>query len=304
MSNIKMFTHTDLDGVGCAIVAFHIFGENVSVEYCDNHNVNEKISAYLNDAKNNHNEVYITDISVSEELAERIDSDINSDKERTWRLLDHHATADWLNRYSWADVITESGGKKRSAADIFYSNLVQNVDHELELGTFVEKVRSLDTWDWSATNDTVAKGLNDLFWLIGKDRFFERFVANPSIELTESERFLLEIEHGRIEAYKEIKLRQLVVRQIAEYKVGIVFADRYQSELGNFIVTETPELDFVAMIDPGRSVSYRGNDKVDVGLFAKKYGGGGHKNAAGSSISDEIRNGIIDVVFEEVKITE
>lgn len=38
---IKIFTHTDLDGVGCAIIAYLVFGkENVDVDipikYCPN----------------------------------------------------------------------------------------------------------------------------------------------------------------------------------------------------------------------------------------------------------------------------
>lgn len=37
----KLFTHTDLDGVGCAILAYLAFGrENVDVEYCNYNDVN------------------------------------------------------------------------------------------------------------------------------------------------------------------------------------------------------------------------------------------------------------------------
>ena len=44
MSKIKLFTHTDLDGIGCAILAYLAFGrENVDVEYCDYSNVNDKV---------------------------------------------------------------------------------------------------------------------------------------------------------------------------------------------------------------------------------------------------------------------
>lgn len=30
-----MFTHTDLDGVGCAIVAMHTFGKDTDIQYCN-----------------------------------------------------------------------------------------------------------------------------------------------------------------------------------------------------------------------------------------------------------------------------
>lgn len=41
---IKLFTHTDLDGVGCAVVGKYAYDDQgISIEYCDYHNVNEKI---------------------------------------------------------------------------------------------------------------------------------------------------------------------------------------------------------------------------------------------------------------------
>lgn len=41
---IKLFTHTDLDGVGCAVLAYLAFGrENVDVEYCNYDDINDAI---------------------------------------------------------------------------------------------------------------------------------------------------------------------------------------------------------------------------------------------------------------------
>jgi len=294
MKRIKLFTHTDLDGVGCAVVARHVYGDAVDIEYCDYHNVNEKVSAFLDDplALDSHDAIYITDISVNETIAARIDED-----GRNWTLLDHHETALWLNRYAWATVTVASCGIKRSGTELFYAGQVDDyVWHPLL--DFALTVQSYDTWDWARTGDQAAKDLNDLFWLIGRDRFLDRFVADPTVTLTDSERMLLSIERDRIDAYKAAKLRQLTVMQIGAHTVGIVFADRYQSELGNHIVTERPDLDFVAMIDPARSVSYRSADgRTHVGNFAKSYGGGGHEHAAGSQVSDEMRAAIIDAVF-------
>ena len=46
----------------------------------------------------------------------------------------------------------------------------------------------------------------------------------------------------------------------------------------------TRELDYIAIVNMStRSVSYRTiKDDVDMGMIAKKYGGGGHAKAAGS----------------------
>ena len=49
MSKIKLFTHgADLDGIGCAILAYLAFErENVDVEYCDYDDVDEKVEKLL-----------------------------------------------------------------------------------------------------------------------------------------------------------------------------------------------------------------------------------------------------------------
>ena len=48
MGKIKLFTHTDLDGVGCAILAYLAFGrENVDVEYCNYDDVDEKVETFI-----------------------------------------------------------------------------------------------------------------------------------------------------------------------------------------------------------------------------------------------------------------
>lgn len=45
---IKLFTHTDLDGVGCAVLAYLAFGyENVDVEFCSYDNVNQKVLKFI-----------------------------------------------------------------------------------------------------------------------------------------------------------------------------------------------------------------------------------------------------------------
>jgi len=286
---VKLFTHTDLDGVGCAVLAYHAFGrDNVDVEYCDYSNVNDKISAYL-DEDVRHSEIYITDISVNEAVAKRIDRD---NYNTYWMLIDHHKTAAWLNTYEWALVLSIDGDNTKTSGTSLFHEYLGNV-----LPEFSEAVRSYDTWDWTLTGDQAAKDLNDLLYLIGRDRFVDRFTRNISVELTAEERLLLDVERSRIDAYIRGKSTAITIRQINGYRVGIVFADRYQSELGNHIVGERDDIDLVAMIDPAKGVSYRSKGDIDVGLFAKAYAGGGHKNAAGSQVSDEQRAAIIDIIF-------
>ena len=81
MGKIKLFTHgADLDGVGCSILAYLAFGrKDVDVEYCNYDDVDEKVEELLSnsDLRNLYDKIFITDISINEELAKAIDVWIN-----------------------------------------------------------------------------------------------------------------------------------------------------------------------------------------------------------------------------------
>lgn len=103
---IKLFTHTDLDGVGCAVLAYLAFGyENVDVEFCSYDNVNQKVLKFIMSRSLSNSAyygLYITDLSVSEEVARQIEKHKDNIMPR---LFDHHATALWLNKYDWCQVM-------------------------------------------------------------------------------------------------------------------------------------------------------------------------------------------------------
>ena len=94
----------------------------------------------------------------------------------------------------------------------------------------------------------------------------------------------------------------MIIAKIDDYDVGIVFAERYRSILGNTLANEHEELNFIIIIDIDISISYRSINDNDVSIFAKKYGGGGHKNASGSGIDKNIKNKIIELLFNDVII--
>ena len=83
---IKLFTHTDLDGIGCAVLAKLAFQDEVDIEYCNYDEINEKVLEYINQ-NDNKVPIYITDISVNEEVANLLD------KRGNVQLLDHHPKA-------------------------------------------------------------------------------------------------------------------------------------------------------------------------------------------------------------------
>lgn len=305
---IKLFTHTDLDGIGCAILAYLAFGkENVDVEYCNYDDVNEKVREFYLHNEIVYDAIYITDISINEENAQELDTWVARDK---LRLFDHHGTDLWLNKYKWCVVDVFSDGRggqlKTCGAELFFKYLINegcfdhcnNVSKLLSTEMFVKTVRDYDTWMWKEDNywGIHSKNLNDLLGIYGRDLFIDRCLEMISLtifpNLDDIEMCLLENLHRTIDNYINKKNGELIVFNDRFGKLcGVVFAERYFSELGNRLSELHPELDYIAMIDvAGRKVSYRTvKDDIDLGKeIAHAYGGGGHAKAAGSTFGEEV----------------
>lgn len=308
---IKLFSHRDLDGVGCAILAYLAFGrENVDVEYCSYKDVDEKVEKFIEDEKlfRSYDAVFITDISVSNKVANMID--ILDQPPRKVRLFDHHATALGLNKHEWCEVLVEDEtGLKMSGTALFYNYLVRNgfFDHHImndrvmgNICRFVEIVRDYDTWRWEELGEEgiVCKQVNDLLDIYGRGEFidwatreiFGTFALNPVLDVfprfSEKDLALLYQKQKDIDIYVAEKEKQLrVATDQFDKTFGWVFAERYFSELGNRLCEMHPEIEYVAMIDISKgTVSFRSvREDVDLGgKIAHSLGGGGHKKAAGS----------------------
>lgn len=299
---IKLFTHTDLDGVGCAILAKLAFGEAVAIEYCNYDDINFKVEEYIDSDLNN--ECHITDISVSDELANKIN---NSGKR--CQLLDHHPTAIRLNKFEWCDIQIENEEThiKTSGTEMYYHWLINNghLNNSNVLDKFVELVRNYDTWRWSTLGDegVICKQINDLLYLYGRDRFINWCISeiyeNSFPKLYEPDELILEIKQKEIDDYIEHKDKHLFIGDMCGRICGFVFAEKYSSELGNRLCEMHPEFDFVAVINMDGTVSYRTiRDDINLGKdIAELFGGGGHPKAAGSQFSKEVQLNIIRKIF-------
>lgn len=319
---IKLFTHTDLDGVGCAILAFLAFGrENVNVEWCDYKDVDGKIREfYLCGNPEEYDAIYITDISVDEEVAAEIDSLVAAGQK--WRLFDHHVTALWLNRHEWSEVRVNAtiGKQKTSGTEMFFKHLVYIDRLNAEVFKpkvinntikFVKIVRDYDTWRWKELGEegVVCKQVNDLFYIYGREEFIvwtlkrlKYYGSYPEFpSFSDEDLLLLEQKQKVIDRYIEKKEQQLIVQTDSfGYTYGVIFAEQYFSELGNRLCELHPELDYIAMIDIcGGKVSYRTiREDLDVGgTIAHSFGGGGHQKAAGSTFDGY---GVRDLLVREV----
>ena len=300
---IKLFTHTDLDGVGCEILGKLVFKENIDIERCGYGNIDSKVEEFLTDI-NKYDKVFITDISVNKKVADKLNN--ISDKVV---LLDHHKTALWLNEYPYAlvQVEDESIGKL-CGTYLFYEYLKKNHEefnntHALEL--FVDYVRMYDTWEWKDKyGNIIPKRLNDLMYMDGVYEFIDKMIykLGNNYPIFDDEDILkLDIEQKNIDSYVAQKDKTLIVNDnlFPGYIVGITFADKYISELGNKLCELHPGLDFVVLIDMSSLiVSYRTTkNDIDLSVIAKEYGGGGHPKASGSKLNISVLDNMLSGIF-------
>ena len=301
---IKLFTHTDLDGVSCEILGKIAFEEDIDVVRCNYGDIDAKVEEFINSTEE-YDKLFITDISVNKEIADKLLS--ISDKVI---LLDHHKTALWLNEYPYAlvQVEDESVGKM-CGAYLFYEYLKKNhkeFDDTPALKLFIDYVRMYDTWEWKEKYDNIIpKRLNDLMYIDGPNEFIDKMVyrlGNNLFIFDDTDLMKLQIEQTYINSYIAQKNETLMVNDdlFPEYTVGITFADKYISELGNRLCELHPELDFVVLINMSTlTVSYRTvKDDLDLSDIAKGFGGGGHPKASGSRFDASIVNDMLNNIFK------
>jgi oligoribonuclease NrnB/cAMP/cGMP phosphodiesterase (DHH superfamily) len=280
---IKLFTHNDLDGKGCAVLA-HLVTDNVDIEECSYNNVNEKVKRFIdNEEYEGYTDIFITDLSVSEEIAEKIEG-----LYKYIRLIDHHKTAMWLNKYDWCTVEEITNDELECGTSLFYKHiscyLPLKTDNKM-LKDFVEAVRLYDTWQWKTNfGGQFAKDLNDLSEIL-KDNFVAEMVdkiKQNELFITDVSYHLLYYKRKDIEEYIEYKISNAIMKCDKDKNVFyVVMCDRKDctSELGSKLL-DTHDVDYAMIVYDG-GIALRSKGDFDVSIIAEKNGGGGHKNAAG-----------------------
>lgn len=269
MNKTIMFTHNDLDGVGCGILHKAAFGCEAETYYCGYHNVDEVIQKTLQNVEERYSadfpSIIISDLGIKPETAAIVEK-YKGDK----ILLDHHRTNLWIQeQYAWATIDIDTSG----------TLLVFNYLDVPKYRDFALHVDDYDRWVHALPK---SKQLNRLLFILGTNRFEERMLRNPKVEFEEAEKLLLDLEDEKIEHYADKVEKGIVVYTLAdEKKVGVGFADRYHSETAHELINRL-DLDAIALIDVNyKKISLRSKPNFDVSVIAKKLGGGGHKNAAG-----------------------
>lgn len=317
MVKVKLITHTDLDGVGCEIVGRLAFYD-IDVTHADYWNVNDIVKEFITSGEYlEYDRVFITDISVNEEVEELINTHL--DLANKLALIDHHQTAEWLRTNPWAFVEVAGKNGKNSGTNLFFEflndmGMFRGMRGYMALMIFVEKVRRYDTWEWKEIYDDIEAGeLNQLLYLIGRKKFADQYVnrlnTSPMFShfgvrwremFSETDKVIIAMDNDNKDSYIIRKQKQMKVVNFLGNRVGVVFAEQYISELGNRLSEMNQDLKYIAIVDMGsKKVSLRTiHETINLGKdVAKLFGGGGHPKASGFNFDAKIVDHAINFIF-------
>ena len=318
MYKYVLFTHNDMDGAGCRIV-FHLAHRNALVgdmliEHCTYKDIDEKVQARLEEMNPEETELVFADITPSMMTAMKL-----KELGFTVRIFDHHVTAYPLQQvFPDAVIVPENElGIMQSGTSLIYQYYSKLgwieawIDPHKEglLAELVDTIRAYDTYEWKETDNLKAKRLQTMFFMLGMERFVDKYMLRiiseyPSDLILDTE---LEFIDARIDREKEIianfSVDDLVTLESGGYKIALVIYSKGASisELACEFLAKNPDYDFMvgfSLAQYGKLELRSATDEIDVSKIAQKLGGGGHRRASGANLPSYIYSGIVEGIAD------
>lgn len=331
-----MFTHDDLDGAGCRIVyeIAHMKeekGKDFMVVNCGNATIDEDVTQALLNAKtiglSRSTEVIFSDIVAHNETLNALKDGFD-----TVRIFDHHRTNFPAQQIIENAVIVPENdmGIQQSGTSLLYQYLSQiDIDNpgtfevfgkeynQNLISKFVDKVRSYDTYEWKDTGDTEAKELQTLFFMLGMERFCQRYVellttkgAADDLITPHDMDFVsarLEAEQAVIDSITPDDVYQFDLRG---YRTAFILGSKGAniSELSHQFLSKYKDFDIFSAFMLGRRAEFSFRtvrDDLDTGAtFASPIGGGGHPKASGAPLKEEYVEEIMNIMMRALNDNE
>lgn len=296
----------DLDGV-TPIILMNLLNEEFDYELFEIGEIDKFILDKINgNYFDKYESIYIIDLGVTKECADII---VNSKYKNKFKIFDHHESNYFLNDYDFATVMEEVNGFKECGTTLFYNYLVKNNPNSIltkdSVINFIELVRENDTWQFTDLKED-SMNLNAIFNFYGNETYIETYTKflknNDKFYFPEFELTILKSLNKEKESYLEMMKDKIIFKNINGYNVGIVFAEKYRSQLGNYLAEiYKDKIDFVIIINLTRHISLRGiKEDKPVNKFAEIYGGGGHPLAAAMPFPSDLKEKIIDYIYGEI----
>jgi oligoribonuclease NrnB/cAMP/cGMP phosphodiesterase (DHH superfamily) len=255
-----------MDGTGAKYAAWRKFGDEakyIAVNYGRQVPTMEPGS-----------DVYILDFSYPRNVLQELQNAHN-----TVVVLDHHKTAEEALR-----------GLKGCHFDMHKSGAVMAWEYfhpEVPVPVILSYVQDRDLWKWEMQNTAaVHMGLQTLKGDMYKWNQVSR-AGGHFARLMEIGKVLKEKQDQVVE--NAVKNHVKVI-DFCGYKVGVTNQSDNASEIGNAIcISKDLNVAFAVVYcitnEDDVLLSFRSEGDFDVSTLAKKFGGGGHKNAAGAKVT-------------------
>ena len=271
---VYALTHNDLDGTACAILFEKIYSE-IKTFAIDHRELNDVLPKIL--LASNGNQVYITDLSLTQEQAELCH------QHGKVQHIDHHNTSKKISdMYEWSFTDTN-----HCAAYHLWS-MFSIYAHIEDYREFIELVDDFDTWGHGKQPSQRAKDLNRLLTCIGPETFVSRFKLSPNAALSQPEVAVVATDKFNEEQYLNFVISRAELSKDPDGNIfALVAAEQYTLSVGNFLLDNLPDIEYTVVLDMLRGqASLRSRGKVDVGEIARMCGGGGHRKSAGFNTTD------------------
>lgn len=309
---VYVFGHNDLDGVGVQILGrmyAEYAGYEAEIHQCTYTTINNEVMQMMEEVPASQiHTIIIGDISVNQATGHQLDSYCKANHLPVI-LRDHHATAEHLNQYEWAEVHEkDTKGVLRCGTYWLWEYLMEVAPEAFaKMETFVKVVDSWDTWKWKTDNIGIyAKYLNALHKIQGAKKFTEyimnldmKHIYKPA-ELFDTYAEILVKTHEEIALHtarsceESLWVTQIVFKiphknKRVFFTMGVVFCNNDISEVADYILTKHPELDFIMIGNLPKAFSLRTQKTLPIALgdIAEMLtgSGGGHPFSAGATIT-------------------
>ena len=246
-------------------------------------------------------QIYICDIALDDKLGDEI-NELNLKISH----FDHHQSNLYVSKYPFSTVLTEAFGHPTCGTELFYDELVKKglLKPTPAIDTFVELIRSYDTWDWKKDNNLLAYDLSSFFKTVGPTQFIKDFTKHlkkaKSFAFSQTQELLINLRKKEVEEYSANCQVSVLITNFEGGNAGIVFCDNDASKVGNDLCLNN-QIDFALMLNMQDNViSLRSIREFDVSIIAKKYGGGGHKNAAAFPLTKEYKILFLNLIVDSL----
>lgn len=276
MRNLCIYHKNCTDGTTAAAIILMVHPDCVLIPLDHNYKEDDLVNVLLQVDQDT--TVYIVDFSLKSQDLKQI-----LQKAREVINIDHHISAkdmldSFVKQYGNFKFVFDN---KASGASLTYRYLFDD-----NVPDIVKYVEDKDIWKWEYGEET--KYVNDYLFLFTNqpEKIKEIIQANDIKTIMERGKIISDYTNYLINTFVD-KAKDLFVK-IGDYKVRAYNTGLFQSEIGNLLSTKFDQAVCLFSINGDYAkLSFRSLDGHNPSALdlAKLLNGGGHRNAAGASVS-------------------